>query len=134
MEDINILELLKNCPRGMQIDCLMYDNVTFDRIDVEQNRIYLQVGRGDTIWVTCYGKCNFSPDAKCVIFPKGKTTWENFKYIPNIRISINGKAYKNIEVEIQDCGYCDIVQGDKKAICDICAVLEVSNCIFKRCN
>lgn len=75
---INIAELLKDCPRGMELDCTMYDNVTFERFDVEQNRCYFKAGPADTFWTTCHGKINGSPFGKCVIFPKGKTTWEGF--------------------------------------------------------
>ena len=76
---INIAELLKDCPKGMELDCTMYDNVTFERFDVEQNRCYFKAGPADTFWTTCYGKINGSPFGKCVIFPKGKTTWEGFQ-------------------------------------------------------
>lgn len=75
---INIANLLKDCPKGMELDCLLYDNVTFERFDVEQNRCYFKAGPADTFWTTCYGKINGSPFGKCVIFPKGKTTWEGF--------------------------------------------------------
>ena len=75
---INIAELLKDCPKGMELDCTMYDNVTFERFDVEQNRCYFKAGPADTFWTTCHGKINGSPFGKCVIFPKGKTTWEDF--------------------------------------------------------
>ena len=74
----NIAEILKDCPKGMELDCLLYDNVTFERFDVEQNRCYFKAGPTDTFWTTCYGKINGSPFGKCIIFPKGKTTWEGF--------------------------------------------------------
>ena len=77
-QKINIAEILKDCPKGMELDCLLYDNVTFERFDVEQNRCYFKAGPADTFWTTCYGKINGSPFGKCIIFPKGKTTWEGF--------------------------------------------------------
>lgn len=30
MERINIAELLRNCPKGMELDCMLWDNVTFE--------------------------------------------------------------------------------------------------------
>ena len=30
MEKINVAELLKDCPRGMELDCTMYEDVCFD--------------------------------------------------------------------------------------------------------
>lgn len=78
MEKINIAELLKDCPKGMELDCTTYNDVTFLRVDETQNRCYFKTGPADTFWTTCDGCLNYSHFAKCVIFPKGKTTWEGF--------------------------------------------------------
>ena len=32
MEKINIAELLKDFPKGMELDCMIYDNIVFDGI------------------------------------------------------------------------------------------------------
>ena len=32
MEKLNIAELLKDCPSGMELDCPMYDNVKLDYV------------------------------------------------------------------------------------------------------
>ena len=34
-EKINIAELLKDCPKGMELDCTMFENVTFVRVDIK---------------------------------------------------------------------------------------------------
>lgn len=78
MGKINVAELLKDCPQGMELDCTVYNDVTFLRIDEVQNRCYFKAGLADTFWTTCEGRINGSPFGKCVIFPKGKTTWEGF--------------------------------------------------------
>lgn len=78
MEKINIAEILKDCPQGMELDCTTYNDVTFLRVDETQNRCYFKTGTADTFWTTCDGRLNYSHFAKCVIFPKGKTTWEGF--------------------------------------------------------
>lgn len=79
MEKINIAELLKYCPQGMELDCTMYDNCTFDGID--------DVGYAEILVKTPSGQIRLTKEgcfthndkyAKCVIFPKGKTTWEGF--------------------------------------------------------
>ena len=73
----NIAELLKDYPSGMELDCTVFDNVTFDYINTEQNRIYCKIDNRDTVWFTAKGCINLAPSAKCVIFPKGETTWED---------------------------------------------------------
>lgn len=30
---INVAELLKDCPKGMELDCAMFDNVTLVEVD-----------------------------------------------------------------------------------------------------
>ena len=37
MEKINVAELLKDCPKGMELDCTLWDNVVFDHIDMKSD-------------------------------------------------------------------------------------------------
>lgn len=73
---INIAELLKDCPRGMELDSPVWDNIVFEEID-RGNIVILRKHLGTKVYLTQYGKMN-STDGKCVIFPKDKTTWEGF--------------------------------------------------------
>ncbi len=78
MEKINIEEILKDCPSGMELDCTMYDNVQLDTVqggNVYPIKINTPEGR---ISLSKYGCYSLNPQCKCVIFPKGKTTWEGF--------------------------------------------------------
>lgn len=81
---INIAELLKDCPKGMELDCINYNGVvTFEeifncpdypiKISVKYDNKYF------THTLTKYGQTCISPYNKCIIFPKGKTTWEGFQ-------------------------------------------------------
>ena len=82
MEKINIAELLKDCPTGMELDCTMYNKVTLLSVDDRKNIIFpIKVIRedGNSILLTKYGQYTYEDFAKCVIFPKGKTTWEGFQ-------------------------------------------------------
>ena len=78
-EKLNLVEILKDCPKGMELDCTMFDNVTF--AGVVENRVFpirIIVGGGTTMVLTKYGQYTDDDFAKCVIFPKGETTWEGF--------------------------------------------------------
>lgn len=78
---INIAELLKDCPSGMELDCTMYDSVTLLNVnDREDITFPIKVLRedGNYIALTKYGQYTYADFAKCIIFPKGKTTWEEF--------------------------------------------------------
>lgn len=85
MEKINIAELLKDCPKGMELDCASYDNVSFDKISDDKKAAYPifcyitdKEGNRSGISFTENGCESKRYGAKCVIFPKGKTTWEGF--------------------------------------------------------
>lgn len=82
---INIAELLKYCPSGMELNCPLFENLEFDRID-KDNGVYSIICRVKTEWecynthtFTEYGCYSTEKYSKCVIFPKGKTTWEGFQ-------------------------------------------------------
>ena len=81
MKKINVAELLKDCPKGMELDCTMIDNVVFEKLDFISSHHPIIIRRTDsnkTIHLTKYGQYSDEEDYKCVIFPKGKTTWEEF--------------------------------------------------------
>ena len=103
MKKINIAELLKDCPEGMEFDCTMYNNVKLDRVNNEKVTFPIRVLRedGNFITLTKYGQYTDASFAKCVIFPKGKTTWEDF--IPPCPfkdgdIVVTGNKYKCVAI------------------------------------
>ena len=85
MEKLNIAELLKDCPKGMELDCAIYENVELDYIEQTTKSTYpihclMKTNGGyNAITFTNNGCSETHPNAKCVIFPKGKTTWEGFQ-------------------------------------------------------
>ena len=81
MEKINIAELLKNCPNGMELDCTTWENVTFEK--VVNDEIYIKRNNktpsfDKIVILNKYGCCTNHQDEKCRIFPKGKNTWDGF--------------------------------------------------------
>lgn len=81
MEKINIAELLKDCPKGMELDCLLCNNpIALEGVAGDKATYPIRaVGEDGFHHVfTEYGASYCHKDAKCIIFPKGKTTWEGF--------------------------------------------------------
>lgn len=79
-EKINIYDLLRYCPKGMPLDSPCFDELKFTEIR-GKTRIICHAGTGSNKYKAIfnqYGCVSNSPTAKCVIFPKGKTTWEGF--------------------------------------------------------
>ena len=95
MEKINIAELLKDCPKGMKLDCVLYDNIYFDTVEHNSIKCYIQnKGYRTSVTFDVYGGLIDSIPTKCVIFPKGKTTWEGFQRpFKDGDILISGLAY-----------------------------------------
>ena len=79
MEKLNVAELLKECPKGMELDCTICDNVYFDEVTPSTIRCYYKNDVYNTIHFHHDGTYLTAKNAKCVIFPKGKTTWEGFQ-------------------------------------------------------
>lgn len=94
---IDIAELLKDCPKGMELNCTICDDFYFSEIsnDIPQFPIrcyYKHNGYTNMVSLTREGKLSNSDAYKCIIFPKGKTTWEGF--VPPCKIK-NGDVVVN---------------------------------------
>lgn len=95
MEKINVAELLKDCI-GMELDCAIFNDARLERIDpdeVDEYPIQIDTSGGHRISLTKYGTYIDAPEAKCVIFPKGKTTWEGFQ-----------RPFKDGDIVASNCG------------------------------
>lgn len=79
---VNVAEILKHCPHGMKLNSPAYSNLYFDNvIDSDSYPIKCFTsynGMLNTVFLTKYGEIRREENAKCVIFPKDKTTWEGF--------------------------------------------------------
>ena len=78
-QKINIAELLKDCPSGMELDCTLWDDVTFAFVsDDSYYPIKIKTPDGQ-VSLNRYGHYSNGKHSKCIIFPKGKTTWKEFQ-------------------------------------------------------
>ena len=138
---INIAELIKDCPQGMELDCTMYDDTFF--YEIRDDQIFpIRIKRidGSIITLTKYGEYFNCPGSKCVIFPKGKTSWEGFRRpfkdgdiiythanclkvgVGNTWISIyqenrNGGVATYVDYAEDGSDYYSNIDGDKALLC-----------------
>lgn len=84
---INIAELLRDCINGMELDCIMFDNAKFIGVENYCDKpICIRIGNGDIyLHLTKFSTWDFDENAKCIIFPKGKTTWKGFVPLCNFK-------------------------------------------------
>lgn len=80
MERISIVELLIHCPKGMELNCTKYGECILD--SVSEGELYpIKITKKSekvSIRLTRYGSVSYDRYSECIIFPKGKTTWEGF--------------------------------------------------------
>ena len=106
-ENLDLTEILKDCPKGMELDCTMFDNVCFERLykNVEYP-IEIRIGKTDFKHLTKEGCWNKYSNAKCVIFPKDKTTWEGFQ-----------RPFKDGDIAISDKGDIHLLRTSDSSYC-----------------
>ena len=104
MEKINIAEILKDCPKGMELDCVMFENVTFEGIKHDEYPIIVKIKEPPmALSLTKTGGWNLYNSAKCVIFPKGKTTWEGF--VPPCKFKTGDVLFVDCSDDEEDKSY-----------------------------
>ena len=76
----NIAEILKDCPDDMEMDCLLFEKpvTCVDLSGGDRYKITIKTSSGELLFLTKEGYLHDREDSKCIIFPKGKTTWDGF--------------------------------------------------------
>ena len=103
---INIAELLKDCPSGMELNCTIWDDVTFAFVsDDSHYPITIRTPDGQ-VSLNKYGCYSNGKHSKCVIFPKDKNTWEGFQ-----------RPFKDRDVAISDKGDIHLLRTEDSSYC-----------------
>lgn len=106
-ENINLVELLKDCPKGMELysplcgECKLYD--------VNDYNIRIETSNKDTL-ICLYHDGRYCANGEIMLFPKGKTTWEGFVPPCKFKVGdviqyIDTYKVKITEVNIEDGCY-----------------------------
>lgn len=126
---INIAEILKDCPKGMELysplcgDCKLYD--------VNDYNIRIEASNKDTL-ICLYHDGRYCANGEIMLFPKGKTTWEGFvppcgfkdgdiyyikdvfglEFVSIIKKCENDKLYTYVDISISNNNfYCEASEG-----------------------
>ena len=76
---INIAELLKDCPKGMELYSPLFGDCKFVKVHDYEAEIIVELETGATVSFLTDGRYYDYPNAECILFPKGRTTWEGFQ-------------------------------------------------------
>ena len=76
-ENINLCEMLKDCPKGTKLWSPIWGDITFETINAFDGLVYVLKHKGVHI-ILDNGK--FDADGECIIFPsKDQRDWSKFK-------------------------------------------------------
>ena len=76
-ENINLCQILKDCPKGTKLWSPVWGDITFEKIDAFDGLVYVLKHKGVHI-ILNNGK--FDADGECIIFPsKDQRDWSKFK-------------------------------------------------------
>ena len=96
-ENLNLCEILKDCPKGIKLWSPVWGRVTFDTIDAFDDLVYIRTHKGACITLDSDGKFldsdgKFDVDGECIIFPsKDQRDWS--KFVP-LSKRFNPKEFK----------------------------------------
>ena len=81
-ENLNLVEILKDCPRGTKLYYTVYGEVEFDHVSISSKYpIVLRLKDGKSYEsLTSEGKYDIEHDGECLLFPsKDQRDWSKFK-------------------------------------------------------
>ena len=78
-ENLNLVEILKDCPNGTKLYLTTLGEVEFRKIDSSYHPICVRHKEVGDIWLTQEGKVYNQFDGECIIFPsKEQRDWSKF--------------------------------------------------------
>lgn len=82
-ENLNLVEILKDCPKGTKLYSTVYGDVELVRVYLDDNTypIEIKIGEGnDMIYITNDGRLFDDFRGECILFPsKDQRDWSKFK-------------------------------------------------------
>ena len=80
-ENLNLVKILKDCPKGTKLYSPLFGEVEFVKIDNDSDIYPIVINATGNYYVfTPQGKFNYKKQGKCVLFPsKEQRDWSKFK-------------------------------------------------------
>lgn len=111
-ENINLIEILKDCPKGTKLYSTIYGDVTFELID--EHKPYPIITRVDDDHKVCFtaeGKVDSLYDGECTLFPsREQRDWSKFKpkkpkFDPKTLQPFDKVLVRDKDIENWNCGF-----------------------------
>ena len=82
-ENLNLVEILKDCPKGTKLYSTVFGDVEFYKIDLDSDstlKIYVKIWAGVIVRFDDSGKLELSCRGECTLFPsRMQRNWAEFK-------------------------------------------------------
>ena len=82
-ENLNLVEILKDCPKGTKLYSTVYGDVEFYKIDLDSDstlKIYVKIWAGVIVRFDDSGKLELSCRGECTLYPsRDQRDWSKFK-------------------------------------------------------
>ena len=78
-ENLNLVEILKDCPKGTKLYSTVFGEVEFNTI-IGTDTIIVNTETDDTVFFSAYGKMYSQYNGECLLFPsREQRDWSKFK-------------------------------------------------------
>ena len=131
-ENINLAEILKDCPKGTNLYSTVFGDVIFDEIDMISNHPIVISHSGGFERFAKDGRLYYACDGECVLFPsKGQRDWSKFKpkqpkFNPKTLNPFDKVLVRDIEEDDWRCTFFSHIRGTEYKY-------AAMNCSYKYC-
>ena len=122
-ENLNLEEILKDCPKGTKLYSTLYGEVEFNRISKgEKYPIRYINSEGDELIATAQGLLIARFDGECTLFPsKNQRDWSKFKlkkpkFDPKTLNPFDKVLVRDEENEYWECTFFSRIRGEERSI------------------
>ena len=135
-ENLNLVEILKDCPRGTKLYSTVYGDVEFYKIDLDSDstlKIYVKIWAGVIVRFDDSGKLELSCRGECTLFPsRDQRDWSKFnpkkpKFDPKTLQPFDKVLVRDYNTEKWECDFFShtIESGVYK--------YATIKCVFRQC-
>lgn len=128
-EKLNLLEILKDCPKGTKLYSTIYGDVTFELIDEHKpHPIITRVDDDLNVCFTAEGKMYSFYDGECILFPsRDQRDWSKFKpkktkFNPQTLKPFDKVLVRNESKYVWDCNLFSYIKPESEVYkyCSLC--------------
>lgn len=139
-ENLNLVEILKDCPKGTKLYSVLHGEVEFEKIIVDEDypiKYKFQDARCNYIYaasVSIEGKYSISQKGECTLFPsKDQRDWSKFNIEPKFNIStlqpFDKVLVRDGLLDRWECAFFSYIDDDDDDEMFVCNGFHIAECV-----